>query len=244
MYGKLFQSLYQGTMRGEADMILVFSNLLAFKDRDQFVDKHPRCIAEEVGIPEERVRAALERLEAPDPESRTEDHEGKRLLRMDEHRNWGWFIVNGEKYDKIKNEEERREQWRIGQQRHRAGLTVNKSQQASTDVNIGQEMSTPVAVAVPVSNPSDGAVAKAPAKRRVSITMNDEEYIESLKSNPAYKGLDINKVYGKMVAWCNLKGKSPSRARLLGWLNREDGAMTAPAKKRSALGGPSCSIRL
>ncbi len=236
MYGKLFQSLYQGTMRGQADLILVFSNLLAFKDRDQFVDKHPRCIAEEVGIPEDRVRAALLQLEAPDVESRTEDHGGRRLLRMDEHRNWGWFIVNGEKYDKIKNEEERREQWRVGQQRHRAGLTVNKSQQESTEVIDGQKMSTPVAVdvAVPVTVSNLSVGAGAPSKKR-KARMTDEEFIASLHSNPAYKGIDIARVEGKMQAWCQLKGKSPSRERLLNWLSREDIPMSVPKANKPCI---------
>lgn len=142
MYGKLFQSLYQGTMRGQADLILVFTNLLAFKDKAGFVDKHPRCISEEVGISEDRVRAALLELEAPDPESRTDADEGKRIVRIDNHRCWGWRVVNADKYNKLRDEEERRIQWAEGQRRHRAGLTVNKRQRKSSGVINCQKEST------------------------------------------------------------------------------------------------------
>lgn len=142
-------------MRGHADLILVFSNLLAFKDKDQFVDKHPRCISEEVGIPEDQVRAALRELEAPDPESRSEAHEGRRLLRMDDHRDWGWFVVNGAYYDGLRNSEERRIQNLEAQARRRRKLTVIKSQQESADVSNGHHES---AESAPVSGSGAGSV--------------------------------------------------------------------------------------
>jgi hypothetical protein len=61
--------------------------------------------------------------------------------------------------------------------------------------------------------------------------LSDEEWLESLKSNPAYKGLDIEGMYHKMIAWCEVRGKKPTRARLLNWLNREEKPMTATPKK-------------
>ena len=69
MYVKLFASLYQGTLRGCSDEILVFTNLLAHADMNGIVDKHWRAIAEETGLSRERVEAAIAHLEAPDPES-------------------------------------------------------------------------------------------------------------------------------------------------------------------------------
>ena len=37
MYVKLFSSLYQGTLRGRSDEILVFTNLLAYADQSEAV---------------------------------------------------------------------------------------------------------------------------------------------------------------------------------------------------------------
>lgn len=134
MYGKLFASLYQGTLRGNADCILVFTNLIAHMDSGCWVDKHPRAIADEVGISVDRVRAALDELERPDPDSRSKEEDGRRIVRIDEHRDWGWLVVNGKKYRAIRNEEERREQNRAAQARWR---NKNKPQSAKVSSNTG-----------------------------------------------------------------------------------------------------------
>lgn len=134
MYGKVFQSLYTGTLSGHAHEILVFTNMIAFKDQDQYVDKHPRVIAAEVGLTVEEVQAAILNLEGPDPESRSPEQDGARIVRADEHRTWGWYVVNGAFYDKIRDREERREQNRLAQQRKREKEKAADSQQPSSPV--------------------------------------------------------------------------------------------------------------
>lgn len=119
MYAKLFASLYQGTLRGCSDEILVFTNLLAHCGSDGVVDKHFRAISEETGLSIERVEAAIIVLESPDPESRSPAEEGRRIIKIDDHRSWGWRIVNHAKYRSIRSEEDRREQNRLAQQRWR-----------------------------------------------------------------------------------------------------------------------------
>ena len=119
MYAKLFASIYQGTLRGNTHGLVVFTNLLAHADASGWVDIHPRAIAEEVGLSLAEVQKALLELEAPDPDSRSPEQEGRRILRMDEHRSWGWIIVNHGKYRAIRNEEDRREQNRLAQKRFR-----------------------------------------------------------------------------------------------------------------------------
>jgi len=59
---------------------------------------------------------------------------------------------------------------------------------------------------------------KTPPRKKLT----DEEWIKSLKSNPAYANLDILRIKGKCEAWCSNKGKVFTRARFLNWLNRED----------------------
>lgn len=108
MYAKVFTSLFEGSLRGRSDEILVFVNLLTHANGDM-CDRHFRAISDETGIPVERVRAAIVTLESPDPESRTPDEEGRRIVRLDPHRDWGWRIVNFDKYRKLRSEEDRRE---------------------------------------------------------------------------------------------------------------------------------------
>ena len=63
-------------------------------------------------------------------------------------------------------------------------------------------------------------------KRSKVQKLTDEEWLESLKSNPAYVGIDVIELYHKMLAWCEVQGKKPTRARLLNWLNRQEKPMT------------------
>jgi hypothetical protein len=119
MYCKLFASLYQGTLRGKSHEILVFTNLLAHADAEGYVDKHFRAIADEVGLTVEEVKTAITLLESPDSESRSPENEGRRLLRINDHRAWGWQVVNYAKYRNIKSDEDRRKANREAQQRYR-----------------------------------------------------------------------------------------------------------------------------
>jgi hypothetical protein len=136
MYVKLFASLYQGTLRGKSDGILVFTNLLAHADQSGRVDIHPRAIAEEVGLSEDSVRAALGFLEAVDEESRSPENEGRRIVLLDGHRAWGWQIVNYGKYRAIKNEDDRREQNRLAQERWRTKqAAVSNDKQPSAEIS-------------------------------------------------------------------------------------------------------------
>lgn len=144
MYCKLFASLYQGTLRGHADEILVFTNLLAHAAKDGTVDKHFRAIADETGLKLNEVKAAIETLEAPDPESRSHACKGARIIRMDKHRVWGWRIVNHAKYRALRTEEDRAEQNRQAQQRFRdkrkqtSEQIVSNSKQSNSGVSDGQ----------------------------------------------------------------------------------------------------------
>lgn len=55
-------------------------------------------IARRAGVPAEAGLAALEKLGNPDPESRTPDHEGRRMIRID----GGYLILN---YDRYRNKD-------------------------------------------------------------------------------------------------------------------------------------------
>lgn len=62
------------------------------------------------GLTVDQVRAAIAYLEGPDPESRTTDHGGARIIRMDPHRDWGWVVVNLSKYQYMRDIDEKRRQ--------------------------------------------------------------------------------------------------------------------------------------
>lgn len=104
--------------------------MLAHADQYGIVDKHHKAISEETGLSRQEVEKAILNLEAPDDDSRSPEHNGRRILRLDEHRTWGWKIVNYGKYRAIKSEDDRREQNRNAQEKWR-----NKSKQPSALVS-------------------------------------------------------------------------------------------------------------
>jgi hypothetical protein len=210
MYCKLFASLYQGTLRGASHEILVFTNLLAHAGRDGVVDKHFRAISEETGLTVNEVKQAILTLESPDPESRSPDEDGARIVRMDEHRVWGWRVVNYGKYRAIRSEEDRAEQNRISQQRWR-----NKNKPASATVSHDK----------PRSAQGEGE-AEADGERRGAnksrAPSDDLEWMAGLRDDPAYKGVDVAREHAKAVRWCKENRRQLSRRFFINWLNNAD----------------------
>lgn len=183
MYVKLFASLYQGTLRGCSDEILVFTNLLAHADQYGIVDKHWRAISEETGLPKERVEKAIINLEAPDPESRSPEMDGSRIVRMDEHRAWGWKIVNYGKYRSIRDEDDRREQNRIAQEKFR-----NKNKPPKEIVSNSKPASADSNQSKPRKPMSAQAEAEAEAEEKKPLSDYSDEFEQFWKAYPKKTG--------------------------------------------------------
>lgn len=75
------------------------------------------------------------------------------------------------------------------------------------------------------------------AEKKPSIKskrLSDEDFIQSLKDNPAFKGIDINRELLKMDAWLITKpGRKKTRQFIVNWLNKIDQPLSheqTPAK--------------
>ena len=114
MYGKLFASMYDGSlaMVGPWEALVTFQQLIVLADREGFVDMTPEAISRRTIIPIDIIRKGIGVLESPDPQSRDPQHEGRRIERISEHRDWGWKILNYAKYRAIRTADERREYMR------------------------------------------------------------------------------------------------------------------------------------
>jgi len=99
-FAKVYQKLWDGTLGPPTPPSgwQVLTVLLAHCNAQGIVDMTPSAIANRSGMTLEAVQEGLRILEAPDPESRTPDNEGRRIVLIDEHRTWGWRIVNHEVY--------------------------------------------------------------------------------------------------------------------------------------------------
>lgn len=117
MYGKIFASLFHGSMIGQRNEQHVFVYLISHADRDGTVDAHPVEVSALTGIPAADVEAALETLQKPDSYSRTQEFEGARIERIDN--SWTWNIVNYRKYLEMQDRDLVRDQTKARVRRHR-----------------------------------------------------------------------------------------------------------------------------
>ena len=111
MYGKMFRQMYHGTLAttGPWQALVTFQQFIVLADKDGIVDMTPESIARETTLPLEIILAGIAKLEQPDPDSRTPDEDGRRIIRLSESRAWGWRITNYLHYRQLRSEEERRE---------------------------------------------------------------------------------------------------------------------------------------
>lgn len=119
MYGKVFESIYDGTLHGHWQAIVTMQQLIVLADQDGVVDMTPKAIADRTTIPLEIIEAGLEHLAKADPFSRTPGDDGRRIVLLDDHRPWGWRLVNHAKYRALRNLEQKREADRQRQAKNR-----------------------------------------------------------------------------------------------------------------------------
>ena len=140
MFVKLFEQILDSSIAENYKTRLVFEDMLLLADRHGIVDITHEALARRTNIPLDIVKTAITELEQPDARSRRADHDGRRIIRLDEHRDWGWHIVNFEYYKNIRNDEERTAYMRDYIKSYRA-----KGKDKSRPVNNGKQMLTRLA---------------------------------------------------------------------------------------------------
>lgn len=108
MYAKIFLKIFDSSIAEDWQARIVFQDILILANRDGMVDMTHEAISRRTNVPLEIVRSSIAKLEAPDPKSNTPEDDGRRLERLAEHKDWGWRIVNYEKYRAIRNTDEMR----------------------------------------------------------------------------------------------------------------------------------------
>jgi hypothetical protein len=135
MFAKIFTQIFDSSIAEDYQTRHVFEDLLKLCDINGVVDMTPEAIARRTKVPFEIVMRGIAELEKPDARSRNPEHGGARIVRLDEHRDWGWFIVNYQHYRAIASEEQRREKTRLRVQRYR-----EKEKRPVTPCNAGNAM--------------------------------------------------------------------------------------------------------
>lgn len=122
-YTKLFSSIVHSSVWREPNHVrLVWVTMLALANRWGYVGASVPGLADASRVTLEECEDALRRFQEPDRHSRSQEHEGRRILAVDR----GWQLLNHEKFREARNSDERREQNRQAQARYRKKLADSK----------------------------------------------------------------------------------------------------------------------
>mgnify|MGYP001616820541 CR=1 FL=1 len=105
-YTKLFEAILASSIwERDPETCKVWVTLLAMKNKENKVEASLKSLAHFARISVEKTAEAVAEFEGPDPDSRSQENEGRRIRRVE----GGWLILNGERYQKMLSVEERRE---------------------------------------------------------------------------------------------------------------------------------------
>ena len=119
-FGKIHSSFFDSSIN-DSDPItrFVFIATIVLSDRDGRLDVTRQSLARRINLPIEDIDRAIATLSAPDPLSRSKDHEGRRLIPIDDDRPWGWIVVNKGEYRDMAARAEQTDGSRLRKQRQR-----------------------------------------------------------------------------------------------------------------------------
>lgn len=103
LYSRVFVQILDSSIAEDFNLRHVFEDFLKLADyKTGVVDMTREAISRRLNLPLDILSPAIDRLEEPDLKSRDQDHEGRRIERLDDHRDWGWRILNWQKYDALR----------------------------------------------------------------------------------------------------------------------------------------------
>lgn len=118
MFGRHFESMYTGSMIGAGSVAFALMGYVISHMRPPAfdVELNPKLLAFILGDPEDEIEKAIEFLCSPDLKSRSKAEEGRRLVRRNEYL---YHVVNGETYNAIRNDADKKAYWRDQKKRQR-----------------------------------------------------------------------------------------------------------------------------
>lgn len=191
MYAKLFGTLIHSTVwREEMHVKVTWITMLAMADEQGYVWASIPGLADAARVSLPQCEEALARFQQPDPYSRTQDHEGRRIEVVE----GGWRLLNYGKYRELHDAEHRRAQVREAVRRHRvrrrsgnqdcnqvqSDVIKNKPPKAHTDTN---------------TDPSTTTTCRLPKRQAREYTPGFEEFWATYPGNPNQSKSDAFKAW-------------------------------------------------
>ncbi len=98
----------------------VFVWMIELSDKNGVLDMTRSALARRIRVSRTQLDQAIDALSSPDPESRSAELEGRRIVLLDENRSWGWQVVNKRRYLTHEIQKRRRQRDREYQKNRRA----------------------------------------------------------------------------------------------------------------------------
>lgn len=243
-YTPVFDSVFHGTLCGRWPTLPVWLTILPMADRHGHIDMTFQAMSALTGWPIELLRQAVAELMEPDPESRSEAEEGRRLVLIDpENRQWGWRVVNHGRYREkarlIAKDSDRTASGRDADRKRaeRASPASGDNQDPrSPDVSPAVPRCPPASPAVPLSysySDSDTDKKRERARKRASRAPEgfDPDRQHALAELP---DLDVDAEIGKFRDWEFRTPRSDWPATWRNWIRRckETGQYAKKAQHR------------
>jgi hypothetical protein len=244
-FTKLFSSIVTSTIwQEDPETKVVWITLLALADPEGFVDGTVPGIANIARISVKKTRIAINKLESPDPDSRTPDYDGKRIAKVD----GGWILLNYAKYRKVRDMDERKEYMRQYMQdyrKHHVNNPVNnvnnvnqcKPQLAHTEAEAEAELK---------NTKRHSILVWFDYENRTLTGLTDQDYLDWSEAFPA---VDVRQEIKSACQWLidnPTKRKKQVRRYLTNWLRRTQergGSRTSKAKQPFDCQGHYCSSK-
>jgi hypothetical protein len=126
MFGKIFETMFTGSMVGSGPYVFavwpfVIANQKPDKEHGSVVELNPKLLAAIIGCEQGPIEEAIGFLCSPDEESRSEELEGRRLVKIGA---FEYRVINGAKYRAIRDHETRKEQNRMAKRKERSKLKL------------------------------------------------------------------------------------------------------------------------
>ncbi len=154
MYGKIFEQIFEGSLRLNWKALITFQQMIILCDKDGILDMSHEALHFRTGIPLEIIRKGVEILESPDPQSRTRTQEGRRIARLSEYRDWGWQLVNHTYYRNLMSGADKKK-------RDRDRMRAKRAKEKSWAGSYGEIFDSDCVYCDSKSNGLDHIVAKA-----------------------------------------------------------------------------------
>jgi len=105
---------------------------------------------------------------------------------------------------------------------------IERHKYSTDDAKIDVKVTPPSSSSSSSPTPKNKDKIARSVKTKRAVSMADNEFINALKQNPAYRGIDIDREIGKLDAWLLTprgRGKKKTQQRLVNWLNKAEKPM-------------------